>query len=146
MSYKKIETMYVFRGIRKDTKETIEGSLVEINDRVFINKLYKVDNPRSIKFRDVFTEVYWGSIREFTNMVDSEGTILFDGDICRNIITRNIVEIKRVRKQLMIVEPHENDCSVRFTLNIFRAQKLERVGSIYDEPNEQWHNDNPARS
>ena len=137
----------LFRGLRKDNGEWVYGGYYtdgkkhyivvrvrEIPDtRDWETAEYYENNPIYIP---TFKEVIPETVGQFTGLLDKNGTKIFEGDICRNTKTNEIVSVAWHGTMAGFVWNERKEKSHLFEFGeLFRAyDKYEVIGTIHDDP------------
>ena len=132
----------LFRGKRIDNGEWVEGFLLEQDNpeyHVYIVKAFKaeMDNRNMDILECDMEEVDPSTVGQYTGLTDKNGKRIFDGDICRNTKTGEIVSVKWHGTMVGYVwsKPrNDNKCLYDFG-ELFRVyDKYEVIGNIHDNP------------
>lgn len=128
----------LFRGQRTDNDEWIKGYLHKIDG---VGKGYRA---YAIQVQDIDTymcrphshEVQPNTVGQFTGLTDKNGTKIFEGDICRNTQTGEIVSVKWHGTMAGFVWSKRKEKSYLFDFGeLFRVyDKYEVIGNIHDNP------------
>ena len=122
----------LFRGKRLDG-EWIEGALLTLNGRVYINNCPETHATLSITTCVIrgFVEVIPETVGQYTGLTDKNGKEIFEGDICKSIygISRVIWSDGRSAFMMRFCDyPHE-------IIGFEEIQdSIEIIGNIHDTP------------
>lgn len=128
------ENMGLYRGKRKDNGEWIEGFLVVIGKLYYI-LTGKVDITKGVALERF--EVIPSTVGQFTGLSDKTGKRIFEGDICRNTKTGEIVSVKWHGTMAGYVwsKPKNDNKHLYDFGELFRVyDKYEVIGNIHDNP------------
>ena len=131
---------HLFTDIWKDNSEGsfVYGSLIISKDRYYIcvSALCAINSCINNGMTSMI-EVIPESISEFTGLTDKNGKKIFEGDICRNFKTGEIVSVKWHGTMAGYVwsKKRENVKHLYEFGELFRAyDKYEVIGNIHDNP------------
>lgn len=118
----------LFRGKRLDNGEWVEGFYMP---RPNLNKIYIVSIATTL-----WNEVDPATVGQFTGLTDKNGKRIFEGDICRNTKTGEIVSVKWHGTMAGYVWHKREEKSYLYSFGeLFRAyDKCEVIGNIHDNP------------
>lgn len=137
----------LFRGKRLDNGEWVEGNLVFSADaeedweaiivpRINSNMFTKKGAKGNLGFEN-WHRVDHKTVCQFTGMTDKNGVKIFDGDICRNIKSEEIVSVKwhGTMAGYVWTKRKENNKHLFDFGELFRAfDKYEVISNIFDNP------------
>ena len=132
----------IFRGQRKDNKEWVEGYLVRCGEDLedcFIfppaGVLGLHDNDYGLGFYNA-VEVILETVGQYTGLKDKNGRMIFEGDVCCNTKTGEIVSIQWHGTMAGYIWHKRKGNSYLFDFGaLFRAfDKYEVIGNIHDNP------------
>ena len=130
----------LFRGIRTDNGEWVEGYLTKRPSSVQIgcSSPWYIDvPPRDPDDAGGTYNVFPETVGQYTGLTDKNGTRIFEGDICRNIKTGEVVSVRWHGTMAGYVwSKRKDNCQNLFDFGeLFRAyDKYEVIGNIYDNP------------
>lgn len=131
----------VFRGKRVDNGEWVEGFLLK--DTSFYGKpenhvyIFNHEQPSGCFGRDIFIEVDPATVGQYTGLTAKNGKKIFEGDICRNTKTNEIVSVKWHGTMACYVwsKRRADNGNLYDFGELFRAfDKYEVIGNIHDNP------------
>lgn len=142
----------LFRGKRKDNGEWVYGGsllqfasddscyIVPSSDIVYIAE---DDAGNIIRLASNIAVVIPETVGQFTGLLDKNGTKIFEGDICRNTKTGEIVSVAWHGTMAGFVWNKRKEKSHLFEFGeLFRAyDKYEVIGTIHDNEFEDFKNE-----
>lgn len=120
-----------YRGKRKDNGEWVQGSLLydRENNEAFIAVSFE---DRAAYLNEVIPE----TVGQCTGLKDKNGKAIFEGDVCRNTRTKEIVSVKWHGTMAGYVWSKRDKDGFLYSFGeLFRAHdKYEIIGNIHDNP------------
>lgn len=125
----------LFRGICTETGDWVDGFYVRLNGKE--HRIYSgyAETDCGDYFPD-WEQVAPETVGRFTGLTDKNGKKIFEGDICRNTKTGEIVSVKWHGTMAGFVWSKRKEKSHLFDFGeLFRAyDKYEVIGNIHDNP------------
>ncbi len=124
----------LFRGKRMDNGEWVEGGYRHEKVGEYFTAVFIIEHLTSGVWES--HRVHPATVGQYTGLTDKNGKKIFEGDICRNTKTGEIVSVKWHGTMASFVwsEPKEKSHLFEFG-ELFRAyDKYEVVGNIHDNP------------
>ena len=117
-----------YRGKRKDNGEWVYGYFVRVEESCCI--LWVINR------RWFFQEVIPETIGQCTALPDKNGKAIYEGDVCRNTRTKEIVSVKWHGTMAGYVWSKRDKDGFLYSFGeLFRAHdKYEIIGNIHDNP------------
>ena len=124
----------LFRGKRIDNDEMFRGNLLKLNKKTYLV-------PQNAWFEwgklTAIVEIYPETLGQYTGLRDKNGKRIFEGDICKNTKTSEIVSVQWHGTMAGYVwnKRKENNQNLFDFGELFRAyDKYEVIGNIHDNP------------
>jgi len=118
-----------YRGKRKDNGEWVYGHYItpevpRVKDAAYIGYVYNV------------VEVIPETVGQCTGLLDKNGKAIYEGDVCRNTRTKEIVSVKWHGTMAGYVWSKRDKDGFLYSFGeLFRAHdKYEIIGNIHDNP------------
>ena len=129
----------LFRGKRIDNGEWVEGSLIYLDEGcTYIVPMHPYASSLSVGdiVKLTMQAVIPESIGQYTGLKDKNGTKIFEGDICRNTKTGEIVSVCWLGTMGGYVWSRREENTKLSTFgDLFRVfDKFEIIGNIHDNP------------
>ena len=134
----------LFKGKRKHNDEWVEGYLVKLGKESFSDpERYGICNTAisllgsGVCYNLKIDEVIPETIGQYTGLKDKNGKRIFEGDICKNTKTSEIVSVQWHGTMAGYVwsKRKENNQNLFNFGELFRAyDKYEVIGNIHDNP------------